>query len=98
MSKPADSPMSGCDSGQEDSREYDVRVNAWLGCCDTTVGQEPVEAIVGSQPDLRGAPLMVEFGVLELHAPTPPSIAAARVLQSQLHSLGRFTLLSSYLL
>ncbi len=98
MSKPADTPMSGCHSGQEDSRACDVRANAWLGCCDTTVGQEPVEATLSSQPDLRGAPLVVEVGVLESHAPAPPAIAAARVLQSQLHSLGRFTLLSSYLL
>jgi len=98
MSEPDDTPMSGCHSGREDSRACDVTANARLKCCDTTIGQEPVEATVGSQPDLRGAPLVVEVGVLEPHAPAPPSIAAARVLQSQQHSLGRFTLLSSYLL
>jgi hypothetical protein len=97
---PDDMKMPDCHSGQQmqESKSCDVEANISLDCCGMSAAQEPVEATGEGLSQVRSEPLMVEAGELKEEVDPSPPMAATQALHTQQHSLGRYTLLSSFLL
>jgi len=98
MSEPNGMKMSDCHSEQDGSQSCEIEADSWFECCAMSAAQEPVEATGDELSNLRTESMMVEVGESQTAVLPLPTVAASRVLQSQQHALGRFTLLSSYLL
>lgn len=98
MTDPNDSKMSDCHDEQQESRSCDVEAKMSFDCCDMSAAQEPVEATGDDLSNLRTESMTVEVGELETVVVPQPPLAAFRSIQSRQHALGRFTLLSSFLL
>lgn len=79
---------SGCDTGPE----------TWIACCDAPPDQEPVKVESVSNWGHSPTPLIVLAESVEIRPPYRPPDLISEAISSQQHELGRFTLLSSFLL
>lgn len=85
---PAEHDSTGCDAESE----------SWIAYCDAPVDQEPAKIDSASCWDHRTTPLVLSAEHLEIQPPSRPPDLISEVITSQQHELGRFTLLSSFLL
>ena len=70
----------------------------WISCCDGRVDQEPAKVDSASYWDPSTTPLVILAEHIEIQPPSRPPDLVSEVIFSQQHELGRFTLLSSFLL
>lgn len=87
-SAPVEHDSSGCDAEPE----------VWIACCDAPVDQEPAKVDSASNWDHSTTPLIVLAERIEVQLPARPPDLISEAISSQQHELGRFTLLSSFLL
>ena len=85
---PAHDGAPGCDPGPE----------VWIACCDAPVDQEPAKVDSASAWVHSTVPLIVLAERVEPQARSRPPDLISEAISSQQHELGRFTLLSSFLL
>ena len=85
---PSSQMLSDCDSEPELA----------IDCCEAPIEQEPAK--IGSQSTWSdgGSPLVVLADAVRQPPPLMPTNLAADAVSAQQHDLGRFTLLSSFLL
>lgn len=79
---------SGCEAAPE----------SWIACCDGPVDPEPAEANSWSSWDDSTSPLVHQDEKTSVQPPSRPPDFISVAVSTRLHSLGRFALLSSYLL
>jgi len=84
----SDLASSGCDASHE----------IWIACCDAPVDPEPAKVDTASTWVHSTVPLMVLAERVEPQAPSRPPDLIFQAVSSQQHELGRFILLSSFLL
>lgn len=84
----SDHGSSGCEPGPE----------VWIGCCQAPVEPEPAKLDSVSFGDHGTTPLVVLAERVEVEPPLRPPDLISEAISSQQHELGRFTLLSSFLL
>lgn len=84
----SDHGSSGCDAGPV----------MWIACCEAPVDPEPGKLDSVSCCDHDTTPLVVLAERVEVEPPLRPPDHIAEAISSQQHELGRFTLLSSFLL
>lgn len=79
---------SSCDAGPE----------VWIACCDAPVDPEPAKVDSASARVHSTVPLIILAERIEVDPPPRPPDLISEAISSQQHELGRFTLLSSFLL
>jgi hypothetical protein len=84
----SDHGPSSCDAGPE----------VWIACCDAPVDPEPAKVDSASSSDHGTSPLIILAERVEIEPPSRPPDLISEAISSQQHALGRFTLLSSFLL
>lgn len=83
---------------EPDSFACDADPEIWIACCDAPIDQEPAKIDATSSSDHGATPLVILAERLEVQPPTRPPDLASEAISAQQHELGRFTLLSSFLL
>jgi len=69
-----------------------------IACCDAPVDQEQAQVAAATFLKHGSTPLLLLPENVELHPPSRPPDSISQAISSQQHELGRFTLLSSFLL
>lgn len=85
---PPQHETSGCDAEPE----------VWIACCDAPVDQKPAKVESAAFLDHGATPLIVLAERVEIQPPSRPPDFVSEAISAQQHELGRFTLLSSFLL
>ena len=83
-----DQGSSGCDAGPE----------IWTGYCDAPVEQDSARVDSEAYRDQTAAPLIMLAERIEPRSPSGPPDFISEAISARQHDLGRFTLLSSFLL
>jgi hypothetical protein len=84
----SDQALSGCDAMPE----------AWIACCDAPVDQDPARVDAAMSWYQTTTPLIILAERVEPRPPSGPPDFISETISSRQHELGRFTLLSSFLL
>jgi len=105
--------MSGCPMTEESMAEdchqsaapaehtsaaCDANPQAWIACCKAPIDQEPAKVDSASNWDHSTTPLIVLVETIKIQHPSRQPDLISEAISSQQHELGRFTLLSSFLL
>ena len=85
---PSEHDSSGCEAASE----------AWIACCDAPVDQELAKVDSASNWDRSATLLIIVAEIVEIRPPSRPPDLIPEAISAQQHELGRFTLLSSFLL
>jgi len=85
---PAEDDPSGCDAEPE----------VWIACCDAPIDQEPAKVDTTTALDHGATPLIILTERVEVQPPSRPPDLISGAISARQHELGRFILLSSYLL
>ena len=95
-------PVEGCHESaapsQPDSSGCDTESASWIACCDAPLDREPAKTGSASIWDQSATPLVVLAERVELQPPARPPDGRSEAVSAQWHELGRYTLLSSFLL
>lgn len=83
-----DQALSGCAAVPE----------AWIACCDAPVDQDPAKVDAATSWYETTTPLIILAERVEPRPPSGPPDLISEIISSRQHELGRFTLLSSFLL
>jgi hypothetical protein len=83
-----DRDSSGCDAGSE----------VWISCCDAPVDQELAEVDFASPWDHSLTELVLQDEQVHVQPPSRPPDLISQAISTQQHEVGRFTLLSSFLI
>lgn len=86
------------DMAEHDYSGCNAEPGAWIACCDAPVDLEPAKVDSASNWDDSPTPLIVLAESVEIRPPLRPPPLISETISSQQHELGRFTLLSSFLL
>jgi hypothetical protein len=78
--------------------DCDAEPDIWISCCDAPADQNPARVDAASIWDLSTTPLALSAEILEIQPPPRPPDWISVAISTQRHELGRFTLLSSFLL
>ena len=84
----SDHALSGCDATPE----------AWIACCDAPVDREPAKVASAASWSQATTPLIMLAERIEPRSPSGPPDFISEAISARQHELGRFTLLSSFLL
>ncbi len=85
-------------SSDHDSSGCDASPVIWIACCGAPGDPEPAKLDSASFCDHDTTPLVVLAERVEFEPPLRPPDLISETISSQQHELGRFTLLSSFLL
>jgi hypothetical protein len=96
--KPADDCHESAPMAEHGSSSCDAQPELWIACCDAPIDQEPVKVDAASNWDHNTTPLIVLMETVEIQPHSRPPDLISEAISSQQHELGRFTLLSSFLL
>ncbi len=93
----------GCHEAAESSQDPSVTdgrsvPGAQFGCCVAPMDPDTGKATSGTVRELISTSLTASIESIVPRRPRPPSDLMVRTVASQVHDLGRFTLLSSFLL
>lgn len=84
----SDHALSGCDATPE----------AWIACCDASADREPGKVESATSWSQATTPLVILTERIEPWSPSGPPDFISEAISARQHNLGRFTLLSSFLL
>jgi hypothetical protein len=94
--------VDDCDESDEmaehDSADCDSGPEAWIACFEAPADLEPVKIESASNWDDSPTPLIVLAESVEIRPPYRSPDLIPETISSQQHELGRFTLLSTFLL
>jgi len=96
--QPADDCHESAAMAEHDSSSCDAEPEMWIACCDAPIDQEPAKVDSASNWDHSTIPLIVLAETVEIQPPSRPPDLISEAISSQQHELGRFILLSSFLL
>jgi len=96
--QPAEDCHESPASSEHDSSGCEAATEVWIACCDAPIDQEPVKVDSASNWDHSTTPLIVLAERIEVQLPSRPPDLISEAISAQQHELGRFTLLSSFLL
>lgn len=95
----AGSSMPGCHEDAGASPDRGSLTPAASACCQAPVDREPIDAAPVGQLDLFTSLLLAEVVQSTVEIPLePPLVSSDTTIASQGHELGRYTLLSSFLI
>lgn len=96
--QPTDDCHETAGPSEHDSSGCDAQPELWIACCDAPVNQEPAKVESASNWDHSATALSFLAEPVEIRPPSRSLDLISDAISAQQHELGRFTLLSSFLL
>lgn len=96
--QPVDDCHEPAPMAEHDSSGCDAHPEMGFAFCEAPIDQEPVNVDSASNWDHGTTPLIVLVETIEIQPHSRPPDRISEVISSQQHEVGRFTLLSSFLL
>ena len=96
--QPVDDCHESVPMAEHESSSCDAQPESWLALCDAPIDQEPVNVDSAPNWDHSTTPLIGLAATVEIQLHSMPPDLISEAISSQQHELGRFTLLSSFLL
>ena len=94
----AGSSTPGCHEGAGTSKDRGSLTPAAGACCQAPIDREPIDSAPVGQLDLSSSLLLAEAVQSTVEEPLEPLVSSDATIASQGHELGRYTLLSSFLI
>jgi hypothetical protein len=94
----AGSSMPGCHEGAGTSQDRGSLTPAAGACCQAPIDREPIDSAPAGQLDLSSSLLLAEVVQSRVEERLEPLVSSDATIASQGHELGRYTLLSSFLI
>lgn len=94
----AENAVPPCHSGSEGTQDRGSLAPAASACCQAPVDREPIDSASNGQIDLSSSLLLAEVDVVAVQEKVQKPLDSAATVASQRHELGRYKLLSAYLI